>query len=105
MITLQDPWFTVKQIYGSHHTLGLPPTILKEVKYAIQYLSDNNLVQHGTVLTHSKTSAFNFNYKKGVSIYENTFYPLYILFAISSKTLLTCTNICFRSRFSTNLLA
>ncbi|EJQ72715.1 MBL fold metallo-hydrolase [Bacillus mycoides] len=38
----------IKQIYGSHHTLGLSPTILKEVKYAIQYLSDNNLVQHGT---------------------------------------------------------
>ncbi|AYF09464.1 MULTISPECIES: MBL fold metallo-hydrolase [Bacillus] len=42
----------IKQIYGSHHTLGLPPTILKELKYAIQYLSDNNLVHHGTG-THS----------------------------------------------------
>ncbi|MCU5680826.1 hypothetical protein OCF64_03050 [Bacillus wiedmannii] len=48
MTILQDPWFTVTQIYGSHHTLGLPPTILKEVKYAIQYLNNNNLVQHGT---------------------------------------------------------
>jgi len=38
----------IEQIYGSHHTLGLSPTILNEVKYAIQYLSDNNLVQHGT---------------------------------------------------------
>lgn len=38
----------INRIYGSHHTLGLSPTILKEVKYAIQYLIDNNLVQHGT---------------------------------------------------------
>lgn len=38
----------INQIYGSHHTLGLSPTIQKEVKYAIQYLIDNNLVQHGT---------------------------------------------------------
>ncbi|PEJ51118.1 hypothetical protein COE82_11595 [Bacillus wiedmannii] len=52
MTILQDPLFTVNQIYGSHHTLGLPPTILKELKYAIQYLSDNNLIQHGTG-THS----------------------------------------------------
>ncbi|PEM28447.1 hypothetical protein CN582_13680 [Bacillus wiedmannii] len=52
MTILQDPWFTVNQIYGSHHTLGLPPTMLKEVKYAIQYLNNNNLVQHGTG-THS----------------------------------------------------
>ncbi|GLV63766.1 MBL fold metallo-hydrolase [Bacillus mycoides] len=38
----------IKQIYGSHHTLGLSPIILKEVKYAVQYLSDKNLIQHGT---------------------------------------------------------
>ncbi|MCR6846419.1 hypothetical protein OCF58_15365 [Bacillus wiedmannii] len=48
MTILHYPWFTVKQNYGSHHTLGLSPAILKEVKYAIQYLSNNNLVQHGT---------------------------------------------------------
>lgn len=42
----------IKQIYGSHHTLGLPPTILEEVKYAVQFLNEKDLVKHGTG-THS----------------------------------------------------
>ncbi|MHC2837023.1 hypothetical protein ACUXEY_005594 [Bacillus sp. F9_6S_D1_P_5] len=52
MTILQDTLLTVKQISGSHHTFSLPPTILKKVKYVIQYSSDNNLIQHGTG-THS----------------------------------------------------
>lgn len=48
----QDPWFTVMQIAQN--------------TYAISEYGHWEKV-------HSKTSAFHFKYKKGVSVYENTF--------------------------------
>ena len=38
----------VQMIYGSHNTLGLHPAILDEVKKAVIYLRENDLVKFGT---------------------------------------------------------
>ncbi|TFD94353.1 MBL fold metallo-hydrolase [Jeotgalibacillus sp. R-1-5s-1] len=38
----------VNSIFGSHHTLGLPISILEEIKLAITHLRKNNLVKFGT---------------------------------------------------------
>ncbi|WP_217585498.1 MBL fold metallo-hydrolase [Lentibacillus saliphilus] len=38
----------VTQVFGSHHTLGLHPTILDDVKHAVKYLRENDLVEFGT---------------------------------------------------------
>ncbi|SDT56489.1 Glyoxylase, beta-lactamase superfamily II [Paenibacillaceae bacterium GAS479] len=38
----------VKMIYGSHNTLGLTPAILDEVKHAVKYMRDNDLIKFGT---------------------------------------------------------
>lgn len=35
-------------IYGSHNSLGITPDILNEVKLAIAYLRDKDLVKFGT---------------------------------------------------------
>lgn len=39
---------SLTKIFGSHHTLGLDPSILLEVKRAIMTLRENNLVRFGT---------------------------------------------------------
>jgi len=38
----------VNMIYGSHNSLGINPDILKEVKKAIIYLRENDLVKFGS---------------------------------------------------------
>lgn len=38
----------VTKVFGSHNTLGLDPSILQEVRYAIRELRDKGLVKHGT---------------------------------------------------------
>ncbi|WP_059105276.1 MBL fold metallo-hydrolase [Shouchella shacheensis] len=38
----------VSMVYGSHNTLGLDPDILKEVKLAVKFLRENELVRFGT---------------------------------------------------------
>jgi glyoxylase-like metal-dependent hydrolase (beta-lactamase superfamily II) len=38
----------VKKVFGSHNTLGLDPSILLEVKNAVRYLRERELVAHGT---------------------------------------------------------
>lgn len=38
----------IKMVYGSHNTLGLEPTILEEVKNAVKYMRDNDLIKYGT---------------------------------------------------------
>lgn len=78
MTILHDPWFTVKQIAQN--------------TYAIS--------EYG----HWEKNTFNFNYKK-VFPYTKTPLSLNILFTVSTKTLLACTNVCFRFLSSTNVLA
>lgn len=38
----------IKKIYGSHNTLGLPVAILDEVRYAVKYLREKDLMKFGT---------------------------------------------------------
>ncbi|WP_093054490.1 MBL fold metallo-hydrolase [Salipaludibacillus aurantiacus] len=38
----------VREVFGSHHTLGLSPEILEEVKKACTYLRENDLAKFGT---------------------------------------------------------
>ncbi|OZQ74806.1 MBL fold metallo-hydrolase [Paenibacillus odorifer] len=38
----------VTQVYGSHNTLGLDPSILQEVKKAVRELREQKVVAHGT---------------------------------------------------------
>lgn len=40
----------IKMVYGSHNILGIEPSIFIEVKQAITYLKDNDLVKFGTGL-------------------------------------------------------
>lgn len=40
----------VKKIYGSHHTLGITPEVMKEVKSAVTYLREQHLDRFGTGL-------------------------------------------------------
>lgn len=40
----------IQRIYGSHNTLGLNPEILTEVKRAVQWLREHDLVRFGTGL-------------------------------------------------------
>ncbi|MCM3782285.1 MBL fold metallo-hydrolase [Neobacillus mesonae] len=40
----------VKMVFGSHNTLGLHPAILEEVKNAVTYMRDNNLIKFGAGL-------------------------------------------------------
>lgn len=39
---------TIKRIYGSHHTLGIEPSILDDVRQAVDYLRANELTRFGT---------------------------------------------------------
>jgi len=39
---------SITGVYGSHHTLGLNPDILKEVKIATNYLEEKELIEFGT---------------------------------------------------------
>jgi len=41
---------SIKMIFGSHNTLGINPEILNEVKKAIKYLRNNDLIKFGTGL-------------------------------------------------------
>lgn len=38
----------VKMVYGSHNTLGLNPITLDEVKIAVKFLREHDLVKFGT---------------------------------------------------------
>lgn len=38
----------VSMVYGSHNTLGLEPEILEEVKRAVKFLNENELIKFGT---------------------------------------------------------
>ncbi|MNI39839.1 hydroxyacylglutathione hydrolase [compost metagenome] len=38
----------VTKVYGSHNTLGLNPNILEEVKRAVKFLRDNDVIRFGT---------------------------------------------------------
>lgn len=38
----------VTKIYGGHNTLGLNASLLQEIKYAVQYLKENELIRFGT---------------------------------------------------------
>lgn len=40
----------ISMVYGSHNTLGLAPTILKEVNIAVKFLKKNDLAEFGTGL-------------------------------------------------------
>ncbi|HEY4554135.1 MAG TPA: MBL fold metallo-hydrolase, partial [Bacillaceae bacterium] len=40
----------ITMIYGSHNTLGIAPNILEEVKAAVTYLREQNLMKFGTGL-------------------------------------------------------
>lgn len=43
---------SLTKIFGSHHTLGVEPSILLEVKTAVKMLRKNNLVRFGTGIHH-----------------------------------------------------
>lgn len=43
---------SLTKIFGSHHTLGVDPSILLEVKTAVKMLRKNNLVRFGTGIHH-----------------------------------------------------
>lgn len=47
-------------IYGSHNTLGINPSVLKDVKQAIEYLRNNDLDHWGTGVHKIKNIAFQF---------------------------------------------
>ncbi len=38
----------LQKVYGSHHKLGIDPSILKEVAQAVEYLRSNHLIAFGT---------------------------------------------------------
>ncbi|MBW4084247.1 MBL fold metallo-hydrolase [Paenibacillus sp. S150] len=50
----------VERIFGSHNTLGLEPEILTEVRRAVQFLRENNLVAFGTGLHAFKGFSIQF---------------------------------------------
>lgn len=50
----------VTKVYGSHNTLGLDPTILQEVQYAVRELRDKGLVKHGTGIHQFKGFSVQF---------------------------------------------
>ena len=78
MTILHDPWFTVKQIAQN--------------TYAISEYGHWEKVH--SILTTKRC----FRIRKHL-------YLLKILFTVSTKTLLACTNVCFRFLSSTNVLA
>ncbi|MNN60385.1 hypothetical protein D3C81_1755620 [compost metagenome] len=42
----------VTRVFGSHHTLGLEPSILHDAKQAAAFLRDHDLARFGTGLHH-----------------------------------------------------
>ncbi len=50
----------VNLIFGSHNTLGLNPTILEEVKHAVQFLREKQLVTFGTGIHKFKGFSIQF---------------------------------------------
>ena len=50
----------VTKVYGSHNTLGLDPSILQEVQYAVRELRDKGLVKHGTGIHQFKGFSVQF---------------------------------------------
>lgn len=38
----------ISMIYGSHNTIGIAPSILKEIKIAVKFLRENDLIKFGT---------------------------------------------------------
>ncbi|WP_155590167.1 MBL fold metallo-hydrolase [Lysinibacillus cavernae] len=51
---------SVTKIFGSHHTVGLDPAILLEIKKAVITLRENNLVQFGTGIHRFKGFSIQF---------------------------------------------
>lgn len=50
----------VTKVFGSHHTLGLDPAILQEVKEAVHVLREQNLCMHGTGIHYFKGFSIQF---------------------------------------------
>lgn len=50
----------INMIYGSHNSLGIKPDILNEVKKAVAYLRENDLVKFGTGIHHFKGFSVQF---------------------------------------------
>ncbi len=50
----------ISMIYGSHHTLGLTPEILGEVKLAVNYLQKHDFVRFGTGIHRFKGFSIQF---------------------------------------------
>ena len=50
----------VSMVYGAHNTVGLPPTILEEVKKAVTYLRKQNLLTFGTGIHRFKGFSVQF---------------------------------------------
>ncbi|MFS2173519.1 MBL fold metallo-hydrolase [Priestia megaterium] len=50
----------VTMIFGSHNTLGLMPAILEEVKYAVEFLKEKELVTFGTGIHEFKGFSIQF---------------------------------------------
>lgn len=50
----------VNMIYGAHNTLGIKPDILEEVKKAVIYLRENDLVKFGTGIHQFKGFSVRF---------------------------------------------
>lgn len=50
----------VTKVFGSHHTLGLNPSILQEVKEAVHILRERNLCMHGTGIHYFKGFSIQF---------------------------------------------
>lgn len=50
----------VTKIFGSHYTLGIDPSILDEVKYAVAHLKEKELIKHGTGIHKFKGFSLQF---------------------------------------------
>lgn len=50
----------VTKVFGSHHTLGLDPSILQEVKEAVHVLREQKLCMHGTGIHYFKGFSIQF---------------------------------------------
>lgn len=50
----------VTKLFGSHNTLGLDPSILQEVQYAVRELRNKGLVKHGTGIHQFKGFSVQF---------------------------------------------
>lgn len=50
----------VTKIYGGHNTLGLAPSILEDVRYAVEHLEEKKLVRFGTGIHRFKSFSVQF---------------------------------------------